>query len=205
MIKNIFTCICILSFSGLFAQIDSKEALLEVIAKETCDCISSKIEDVMQADAAKVELEFGLCIMESYSKHKKNEDKYLNISFSNDASLEKFGEEIGITMVGYCPNVFMAFAGNLEDEETIIESFEIYGEFSKIKTEQFNLVYFKDNNNREQKMLWFGYFEGSNLLNDTSALKGQKLHIIYEEIELYDPNITDYRNFKVLKKIEKVE
>ncbi|MEJ6792691.1 MAG: hypothetical protein QNK89_08200 [Lacinutrix sp.] len=35
MIKNIITSICILAFSGLFAQIDSKVSLLEVIGKET--------------------------------------------------------------------------------------------------------------------------------------------------------------------------
>lgn len=184
------------------AQINSKDQLLEVIAKETCDCISSKIDDVKEADATKVEMEFGLCMMESYSKHKKKADKYLDISFSDEASLENFGEEIGIKMVGYCPNVFMAFADTIEEED-VTTTKEITGEFSKIITEQFNVVYFTDSDNREQKMLWFGYFEGANLLSDTQTLKGQILLVEYEEIELFDPNILDYRNFKVIKKIEK--
>lgn len=206
MLKNIVTCFFILSFTSLFAQIDSKDTLLDTIAKESCECINTKITDLKEAELSKIELEYGLCVMASLGKYKTLADTYLNVSFNDNASMVKLGEDVALKMLPYCPDVLMVFAESYDEtEDYVVDYLETYGEFTKIKTEQFNVVYFKDNNNREQKMLWFGYFEGSNLLSDTKALKGQKLYIVYEEMELFDPNIDDYRNFKVLQKIEKVE
>ena len=196
--NNLTLIIALLLFSVVVnAQIETKDELLTVIAQETCDCFIKKDIDIENTDSSKIELEFGFCIMESYANHKTVADKFLNISFDDEKSLENLGIEVGMKMVSICPDALMAFAGDYEEEYLTTET---TGEFIKIETEQFNVIHIKDGNNRTLKLLWFNYFEGEDLFADPKVLKDKVLSVEYEEIELYDPNIEDYRNFKVITK-----
>lgn len=200
MNKNYFTLtLLLLAFSFTLNAQDEKDQLLSTLADETCQCFEKKSADLKDADESQIELEFGVCLMESYGKHKKEADKLLNISFDDDKSLENLGVEIGIKMATLCPNTLMFFAGNYtDDEETIFT--QVTGEFIKIDTKQFNTIYIKDGNGRTLKLLWFGYFEGQDLFLNTKKLDGKILSIEYEEMEIYDPNIEEYRDYKVITK-----
>jgi len=194
-----------ITFVTFFANAQSEEAdaLLDKISMETCECVENKGLDYSKISSSKLELEFGICIMESYAKNKRKAEKYLDVSLNDDASLEKFGEDIGFLMVNNCPDVIMALAGNYaadEFEETK-DDLTLTGKIINIETTQFNTIEIKDDSNRVQKLLWLEYFEGEEFLSNSKVLKKKNMEVVYIEKELYDPKIKEYRNFKIIKKI----
>jgi len=200
MRTNIF--LILFAFANILnAQIDSKDKVLDAIAIHTCECVNKKDIDLTIKDSAKLELEFGVCIMEGYSKYKAEADKYLNVSFNNENSLEQLGEDVALKMVTHCQDVIVTLAGTYTEEEEEGSSVSIYGEFSRLKKDQFNTVIFKDNDNRNQKLLWLTYFDGAELFDNTDDLKNKKLKVTYYELELFDPKINEYRNFKILQSV----
>ncbi len=188
----------------LFAQdIDSKDKLLDLIAIETCDCVNNKDLDFSTIESTQLELEYGLCVMESYSKNKELTDKYLEVSFDDEKSLENLGVEVALKMMTHCSDFMMKLAGDYaaDELEATKEDVVIVGKITNIQESQFNIVEIRDTGNRVQKLLWLEYFEGGNLFDDLGKLKKKKVKVTYIEKELYDPKIDDYRNFKIIKKI----
>lgn len=205
--KNTYILALVLftSLNMAFAQkIDSKDALLEKIAQETCECVNKKDLTASNLASSKLELEYGLCVMESYGKHKKLADKYLDISFDDDESLENLGVEVALKMMTYCSDFMMKLAGDYaaDEFEEAKEDKVSAGSIINIEKSQFNIVELKDTDNRIQKLLWLEYFEGEHLLKDLGKLKNKKVRVTYVEKEMYDPRIGDYRNFKIIKKIK---
>lgn len=188
----------------LLAQdIDSKEALLDTVANEACECINKKTIDFETVQQSRLEMEFGLCILESYSKHKKEADKYFTISLTDEQSLEALGADVAIKMMGICSDFMMKVVGTYtasefeEGKDDII----IVGQVTNIQESLFNTIELKDTDNRMQKILWLEYFEGDHLLYDLNKLKKMKVKITCYEYEMFDPKIKEYRNFKIIKKI----
>lgn len=199
MKKNIL--LIFLSFSNLLiAQEIIKDELLNTIGQESCECLSKKNLDFANMENGKLEMELGLCLLESYSNHKEETNGLIDMSFEDEASLNSFGEEVGLKMVTYCPDILLSIAGDYTDD--VYEQGEIIGEITKIQTSQFNTLEIIDSTSRKQKHLWLEYFEGANLLHDEQGLKNKKLKFFYLEKEFFDPQILEYRNFKVLTKIE---
>ena len=191
---------------------DSKEAVLEDVTKDACECVSKKVASgtISQKD---IEVELGLCLIGSYSKFKNRVEKYMNVSLEDDASMEEFGREIGMQMITTCPDTFMAFAKDLVEEEVeniknnkeTVEKADINSitaEIVGLKEGQFNIVSFKGTNKRVYKLLWMEYFEGAELLSEMKKLKNKKLKVSYENREMYDSKLEDYRSYKVIRKLE---
>ena len=141
--------------------------------------------------------------MESYSKHKKEADKHLDVSFDDEQSLENLGVEVALKMMTHCSDFMMKLAGGYaaDEFEKAKEDITLVGKIVNIHESQFSIVELRDTDDRIQKLLWLEYFEGSNLLEDLNKLKKKRLKVTYIEKEMYDPKIGEYRNFKVIKKI----
>ncbi|AXG71465.1 hypothetical protein KORDIASMS9_03722 [Kordia sp. SMS9] len=190
---------------------DTKDKVLEDVTNDVCACISEKVDEgISQKD---IEVQLGLCLINSYGKFKARIDKYMNVSFDDATSMEKFGQEIGMKMITVCPDTFMSFAKDIIEEE--VENYNasdettpvftvVSGEAVKLVNDQFNVLSFKGTNKRMYKFLWLEYFEGQELLSDMKDLKKKQLEISFESIEMYDPKLKDYRTYKVLRKIEVV-
>ncbi|MEM6720086.1 MAG: hypothetical protein AAF611_12250 [Bacteroidota bacterium] len=191
---------------------DSKDAVLEDVTNDVCNCISGKVKQgISQKD---IEVQLGLCLIKSYGKFKDRIDKYMNITFDDPRSMELFGQEIGMKMISLCPDTFMTFAKDMIEEE--VDTYRpskrasasasavtlVSGEVTKLTRDQFNVVSFRDSNKRTYKFLWMEYFDGQELLNDMRNLKRKQVEISFENKEMYDPKLEDYRTFKVLRKIE---
>ncbi|EDP95922.1 hypothetical protein U8527_13550 [Kordia algicida OT-1] len=211
MKKIITTIILLVATIGFAQNKDTKDAVLKEITNEVCECVSAKTAEGLTAD--EVEVQLGLCMMSSYGKYKKRLDKFMIVSLDDSASLEKLGQEIGFKMLEICPDTFMVFAKDLVQEELDNENSQpvvsdnttmVFGEIVKLTKEQFNIVTFKANNKRTYKLLWMEYFEGQELLDDVKQLKNQRVKVSYENKEMYDPKLKDYRTYKVLRKIEAV-
>ena len=194
---------------------DSKDQLLEDVTKDTCECIAEKNKEGISPED--LEMQLGLCLINSYGKFKKRIDKHLDVSLNNPESLEKFGQEVGLKMLTVCPDTFMSFAGELIEEEMNNDSDGDYviqkessnlkvvsGNVVNLKKDQFNIINFKATNKRMYKLLWMEYFEGQELLGELRKLKNKELKVSYENKEMYDPELKDYRMYKVVRKIEVV-
>jgi hypothetical protein len=188
---------------NVFAQSseEAKENLLNTIGIETCECVNKKNLDLSAADSNKIQLEFGLCILESYSNHKSESDILLNVSLNDESSLEKLGEQVAIKMMTNCPDQIMALANGFEEDTQSNNDFVVTGKIMNIEKNQFNIIEFKDNANRVHKLLWLEYFEGEHFLHSNNDFKNLDLEVSYYESEMFDPVIMEYRNFKVITKL----
>lgn len=204
LIKTAALTLLLTVSTTLFAQeTDKKNELLDIIAKETCECVSNKNMDFSKIERSKLELEFGMCIMESYSKRRSKVEKYLGVSLDNERSLERLGEDVAFKMMNHCSPVILSLAGQYVEED-YAESEEdqyIVGEVVELSTSKFNTLNIKDESKRIQKFLWLEFFNGEDLLKDFDSLKGKIIKIYFVEKEFFDPVISEYRNFKIIKEI----
>ena len=207
MKKTITTALLCLVSGFLFAQELTKDELVEIISNESCECINGKGLDFEAIDKQKLELNFGLCIIESYTKHPEASE-LLNVSFNDDKSLEALGEVVALKMMTSCPDIMSLMVGNyLEDDSIATEAPQnntLNGlAFLSLKSNQlFNTLSFKDTSNgRTYSFLWLEYFDGSQLFENEKKLKKQVFNIQYKEQDFYDPKINDYRNFKIITKL----
>lgn len=205
---NFTRLLILLTFLGFYnnsiaQKSDKKEEILNVISIETCECVEKKKLDFSKVEGNKLELEFGLCIMESYGKRKRDVEKYLGVSLSDEMSLERLGEDVAFKMMNNCPDIILALAGQYVEDELVEEeeSMTVIGEVLDLSTSQFNMLNLKDSSNRTQKFLWLEYFEGEDLLKNIKELENKTVKITFAEKELFDPKIGEYRIFKVLKSI----
>ncbi|WP_124981419.1 hypothetical protein [Nonlabens xiamenensis] len=199
--RNFITLfICLLVFTGTYAQQPSEEAISK-LSTDTCTCIE-KIDNIKTE--AQAELELGKCMAAAYGK----DVKYYNsqgLDFMNEAILEEFGEAVGLNMVANCPSFLEIFINmDYDDEETgdSYETFEeITGSVQKLTSDSFSVLTIKDDNGRQHKVLWLTYVDNGDLLRQ--AIEDKKTYTFrVRELDIYDPRIEEYRNMYVLDRID---
>ena len=206
--KKIITLILLCVVTISFAQ-TKKEKALTLITEDVCKCISE--QDTSKLKNTALEMQLGICIAKAYSNNKEILKGTYDISFTDEAAMEAFGEEIGLKMVEICPQtIFLIAQGyiDVDDEEgnddaSIDEKENVLsGKIMNMSEGQFNIIKFKGDNKREYKLLWMEYFEGQELLSELKNLKRKSVKISYTNREMYDSKLKDYRTYKVLRKIE---
>ena len=200
MKKIITALLLVASFS--YAQ----ESAIDLIAKETCECITDKKNDLSNTDKNDLQSILGVCMLKSYTKHESELQTKEKVSFNDDEGLEKFGESIALKMLNYCPDTIVELGRiAIEDEKnaTTNEVLSIEGTVTDIKTEQFVTISVKDKSNRIHKLLLLDYFESASLFVNGEIKKNNKLVVYYSDIELYDPSTKDFKFFKVISGLEK--
>jgi hypothetical protein len=193
-------------FSLFFINANSQD-VLDTVAKEVCSCANEKKETLKGADANKLQMELGMCIISSFSNHEKDlTAKYGNV-METDGAMEKLGRDVGIKMASVCPDVLMSLAETgLDDEEasTAQEFTTLEGQVVELKSEQFLTLVVKDNSGRTHSLLLFNFFEGSNLLTENKLKKNDKVSVDYWEEEFYDAKAKDFRYYKVMQGLKKL-
>ena len=186
----------------LFAQ--NSDAIYDIIAKETCECVSNKKIDLRNDDYEKVQLEFGFCMINSYSNHKNDFDEPMSLDFNNSDSMGKFGEQIALKMVNHCPDFIIAL-GSREDisevEEESNSVMEVF--FLESKKNDFQTITVKESNGRIHTLIVLTFFEGVNLITENLITKNEKVTVEYFEQEFFDPKVNDFRYYKVIQGIKK--
>ncbi len=177
--------------------------VMNTIAEETCAC--GKKIDFTNTSSAEIEMSFGFCILESFSNHKAAVEKHYGKPMEiTDDSFEKFAEDVGIQMVGVCPELFIKMAGNddmldmmLEEEETE-ERFTASGKVHKIEKSQFLILHLNNDQNSLMKFIFLYDATNSSMLRDDGFLKDKNITVEYSKMEFYDPKIDDFRVFNVI-------
>ncbi len=183
-------------------QID-KEALLNVMAKETCECLEAKKDKIV--DENKLKAETGFCIIASYTKHSEEAKTVFGSIFEDTKMAEKLGEEVAMKMITVCPETFKSVVETFMNEEAAAEeaSTEVFtpsviGKVVEVKTSDFITLVIVDASGRKHSLLVLTHFEGANLLIENTLKKNQSVEAKYFEQEFYDPKIKDYKYYKVL-------
>lgn len=184
-----------------FAQKKEKDKAILELTKSTCDCTKEK--NLVEMSRQQMELELGVCILNAINSNKKAK-KVLNIDLSNSDGMGELGEQIGLKMVDVCPNEIMAIglvALEEEDMEEYVEDsepgysmdYEISGTLTAVEEGQFSHLVIEGDNGTRFKLIWLGYFEGSDILiNAPEKAVGKKVTAKYYYVECYSPQKKEY-------------
>lgn len=198
-----------------FAQKKTKEEVLNIIAEETCECVS-KDETVADKNASRSEKEvaLGLCMFKSYSKH-KDEAKGLEKMVGNPEAL---GEEVGMRMLSYCSDTLLElFSDEIVEsieEDRALEAdipppppasksgdyMQLTGKLVKYSNDAVSYVIVKDEFGKEHTFIILYQFNDENVLSKKKINK--EVVVYYQNEKIYDISEKGYRDKKVLMYIE---
>lgn len=205
MKKITFTLLISLMFISANAQ-----DILDTVTNEVCSCIQGKKDKLQGLDKNKLQAQLGLCILSSYTAHEAAVKKQYGDVLANESKMEKFGADIGVKMIGVCPDTLLEIAGAAdtgEDEatatDTAAEVISIEGKITEIKNEQFTSILVKDKNSRVFTFLVLDYFDTASVLVNNELKVNSAVVVKYSEVELYDNKAKEFRYFKVVTGIEK--
>ncbi len=194
----------------VFTSVCYSQDFINTIAKESCECVHAKKINFEAIAADKLQDEFGLCIVKSYSQHKEEYDKIQKLDFSSRSDMKDLGEKVAIKMLDHCPELILAIGKSSnnefsDDEDATMGSSDliIEGQVIEQKNDQFISLIVKDNLGRTHSFLFLSFFENSNLITENLLKKNDKISIAYFEQEFYDIKSKDFRYYKVISKIEK--
>lgn len=181
----------------------SQDAVLKVIAKETCECIEEKKSKAKDFSEDDLKATLGVCMITSYNNHLS--EFQTKVKFDDVEGMSNLGKEVGMKMLEFCPTIILELgkAGSAK-EEVEDEDILVSGEVIEIKTEQFITLQIKDQKGRNYSFLLLDYFDTASLLTNNEIKKKDKLNVSYTEIELFDTKSKEFRAFKVLRKLEKI-
>lgn len=197
----------VLFFSILGFSQKNLDKAYDRMAKSVCECAKNKDLDFQNTDKAAIELAFGVCIIQAYGEdtdyYKKN-----GITLTTDNyNMEELGEQIGIKMANYCPDMLLVMASLYEndweedDAIAVQERLNISGNIERVEQGSFSTIIIKGDDGKTYKMLWLTYVNNHDLLLE--AVKNNKKYIFtYYETEMFDNRINEYRNMLVLNAIE---
>ncbi|MFZ6798406.1 hypothetical protein [Undibacterium sp. Di24W] len=198
MLKNIAFLVLLCSASAQsFAQ-----EYVDKIAKRACDCSETAIKNSNEKTRS---MEIGFCILNAAdAEDKKKFKKDFNLDFNEiDKNGEKIGKLIGMKMAPICPTTMMALANAQVDKEKSNNAFQsVFGEVIKIEKDFFVSFVVRESNGNSSKLLWTSPIETNiDMANQYLSLQGKSLQFSFENQNIFDPKIGEYRSFKIIKKI----
>ncbi|NCO63262.1 MAG: hypothetical protein GW839_11450 [Flavobacteriales bacterium] len=194
MNRNHVILLLVFSLSiSVFAQ-DIKDT----IAKETCECVSKFDTDAM--NSSDLELNFGLCMLESYNKHINEFAENEKLDYENNAQMENFGEVIATRMLEFCPKMILKLGKNL-NEAPISKDLTIEGVFNGTNPEAFFNVIIKEPTGKTTKLILLDYFENAYLITDRLLKSNQEVIVTYYEANLFDSNLNSFVATKIITNI----
>ena len=202
MKKNIFLLLLTLISFKITAQ--EVTTTLDKIANETCVYVTENKEEFSTLNSQQRLSKLGLKMLSICQKYQDDLKKEgIEIDLTDNDSSEKLGEKVGLTMVKYCPEVLMMLAEDIEEEDEEANfQFMIEGELQSVSGDELSIITLKDISGKMQKFVWLENFSGSEKIINSESINGLKVSVLYENIEIYSPQLKEYI---VRKKITKIE
>ena len=175
---------------------------MTVIAQKGCSCAET-LPDTL--DETQSNMKLGVCMIEASMPYKKQIKKTYDIDLDFiEKDGEKLGRLIGVKMASICPDALVRVAQRsgkktLPVKEDLIST----GTVTKIDNEPFVIFSIKDDTGKVTKYYWLTFIDTQyDLANSYAAISGKSVRINYESREFFDPRLSEYRQFLVIKKIE---
>lgn len=194
-----------LFFLSISFSVFSQQDYVDIIARETCECVNAKKIDLTKASEVEVQAALGVCMITSYSTYKDKMNPEDKVEFGDSGGMEKLGEKVGLKMLNHCPELIMKLGSALDEEKnSAVPNLIIEGEFVSVKQGDFVALVVKDNSGRIHNLLLLNHFQNAEWITNNELKKNQKISVTYNDHEFYDPKSKDYKHFKVLYGINKI-
>lgn len=197
--RKIILLFLLVSFTG-FSQ-DVKD----IIAEEACDC-TTKV-DFTSMNGSELQTQFGLCILQSYSNHSNEFPADEKLNFDDESQMEKFGEEIALKMLKFCPNTILELGKktvndeDYDEEEVANES--ISGKVKSISNSNYLVIKLVENSGKTTDFFLLSDFDNSFLITDKLIKNNDSITIFFYEIDLYDVKLNKFITQKIISDIIK--
>lgn len=193
-----------LSFEG-FSQ-----GYLDDLAKQSCECLESIPQDM---ELNNLNMELGLCMLKAAKPYEKKLKKDHDINLSKIATEgqdvgERLGALIGVGMMAYCPDGMMAIVkmNQQNNEDMKVSDNTTTGNVNEITKDTFISFAIRTDNGITTKYYWLTPIETDlNLPFDYEKLINSNITVTYTEMEMYDDRIKEYRPFKVINSLKKLD
>ncbi|MFZ5941016.1 MAG: hypothetical protein ACOYXB_10635 [Bacteroidota bacterium] len=178
--------------------------VLDQIASKACECLSA-VPDTL--DMESFNLRMGLCILEAAMPFEKQLKKEYGINMEKiDVEGERLGRLIGLRLATNCPEGLEKITrmNSSAEEETEVqpEYSSVMGEVVAIDDSGFVVFTIKDSSGKIAKYYWLTLITVDDaILYDYSSLMKRTVNITYERFDFFDPRISEYRSFNVIKEL----
>lgn len=193
--KNVIFPVVLAVFAAFTLPLTAQTDLVDKLAVQTCECLNKK--DVKNLSMEELQTQLGFCMMGAIGQNEAAfKKKYGDVSFTDQTTMTKVGEEVGTAMVYKCPDVMMNLAQTQMQGQpvaTAAATGEIIGKVKAIEGSELAQIVITDESGRAQKFVWFGYFEGSErFISEPLKVIGKKVKVEYREVEAYSPQAKEY-------------
>lgn len=179
---------------------------LDTIAEQTCACVLELPDTLKQETRI---MKFGFCIMDAAMPYQERIKVDHNIDFLNEENDgERLGELVGIRMLNSCPQELMSLAQTVmeadeseQDELAILRN--VRGVVERIAEDGYVRLYVRRGDNKLITLHWITRIDSDiDMPFEYRELVGSELLFHYDEVEVFDPRIDEYRNIFVLTRVE---
>ena len=188
--KKIFVFLFILANANtVFAQ-----EYLDKVAKKACDCIE---KNPPGAKPDLVKMQAGVCLIQAFTNEDRERLKS-ETGLSFDQNGEKIGETLGMHMATQCPATLVKMSTVANDSTG-----SVAGVVTLVENEPFVVFSVKDRNGRTDKYIWLHPLVSTiDLPSNYRSLVGKNVELKFENKDIFDPKIGEYRRFRILTGIK---
>ncbi|NJC26029.1 hypothetical protein [Neolewinella antarctica] len=205
-VQKIFTglLLVILPSISLLAQETSAQYYTDV-AEKTCTCMTDKNAASMSTQQLQTQL--GVCMITYVSGDMARYEKLFGaMDFTDQRKMESFGQQVGIQMMNFCPDIMMTVAGNappsgasVSSTKSLVSKLVATGTFVGVNKAALAEITIKQDNGPALKLTWLEYWPGSESIGE---LAGKQVKVGYDLRDLYDAASDDYVTRKVITNLE---
>lgn len=191
--------VCFLIITNVIsAQKMTKIQLLNKVANEIC-------EDLKKDGSEVTEMKLGLKLFAAVRNNLEEVQYYFGEDIvTNKEKISEFSETIGYYLATVCPETLesLYFAKELQagDDSTLV----IEGEFSEIQKNKLLTCVVKEDSGKKRDFLLLTEFDNSFLLTDNVLKKGDKIRVLYYELEIYDASIGRFVKQNIIFHLERI-
>lgn len=182
-------------FAGLLTPATAQD-IKDKLAAEACDCIGEKDTDNMSTEDLQMQL--SMCLMEAVGNNQAAfQEEYGTLNPSDQETMQKLGQDIGMRMVTKCPQYMMKLANQQAPPQSAApaptkKASSLQGTIKAVGGDEVAIVTVVEDNGRSHKLLWLDFFPGSDRLQNPSEAVGKKVTVEYQEMEVYSPKAKEY-------------
>ncbi len=193
---------CLLSISLVFGSTSAwAQNYLDGVISKSCECMQT-ISDTETRDVKDMQL--GLCMLKSFSEEDKVKfKKEFNLDVNNPVrDGHSIGSRLGTRLATACPDQLIRLSRDGQKDGSESRESVITGKINKIETSPYVTFVVKDGNNVLHRLSWITRISSSlDISANYLTYVGKSLTFKFDNKDLFDPRISDYRSVKVITEI----
>jgi hypothetical protein len=190
------------------AKAQTKEEVKQKLAVNICDCFTKKVADKQLDNMSKAQATelVKACFIEGASKELPAiQHAYGTNAFEQAELMKQIGREIGVLMVQNCPafvKVSIAMA-NEKTESSAATTGQTVGRLGALHGTGVALLDLEVSKTEQAQFAWLQRPPtGDDLLPKLAQLKGQRVRVSWQEVDVLDPATATYRKVRQVIGIE---